>query len=694
MKRRWPWIAALFLLTLLVHSRAGKGEFLFFDDARFVVRNPSIEEVGNPLRFFTDLETPASPDAPTRDIYRPIRTLSYAVISEGWGRESAGPFHALAILLHAATTALLALLLLSAGLHLWPALAGACFWGVHPVSVEVTAWVCSLGDAWCGLFSLLSVFWYAKDRPILASLAFVLALFSKEHALVLPGIWVAWDFFLRPERLRGSVVRAILPGLAIIVAFLLFRHSLDAKMSQLDEPLGGSHLKAALTMLKGLGLYAWTILIPVQSTFQRRIEVPASPLDVSVLAGLAILAALLFGLFRGPRRTRLASAWFLLALIPASNLIVTLKIPTADRFLYLPLMGASFAVGEICQRLKRPVAYAVPALLVLLGVLTSIRIGDFRNDEALLKTWERVNPKDPKLIWAQAAGKARRAVLTMDRAGLAQSRALVAEALHHYELFVRNAAPEETTQIWMEMGELQLKWGTTLQRLGLEEESLDALRASRNSFRAAHALQVQGLGRVIPEEVERAAAMAASLSLRLALPEKSKTFGDDVKTGLAMLEFLEAEFGHDVEMQRAQLWFLTARQRRYEPARVRPILRSVLETLDKLAREGRPNPYLRAQALLVLSILKDRPIDRPGLDEAYALFLEASRQSRQVRLQALFHAAQTRRIVGKTFDEPREVDRARVILDRIPKVAAEERLRITLRLQRLIEVEKSQCASR
>ncbi|MHC4339996.1 MAG: hypothetical protein ACYSX0_07275 [Planctomycetota bacterium] len=694
MNRRWPWIAALFLLTLLVHSKAGKGEFLFFDDARFVVRNPSIDAVGNPLRFFTDLETTASPDAPTRDIYRPIRTLSYAVISEGWSRESAGPFHALAILLHAGTTALLALLLLTAGLSLWPALAGALFWGLHPVNVEVTAWVCSLGDAWCGFFSILAVLWYAKDRPILAYVAFVLALFSKEHALVVPGIWVAWDFYLRPERPSGGgLVRALLPGLAIIVAFLLFRDSLGVKMSQVDEPLGGSHFKAVLTMLKGLGFYTWTILVPFQSTFQKRIEVPASYLDASVLAGLAVLAVLLFGLFRGPRRTRLASAWFLMALIPASNLFVTLKIPTADRFLYLPLMGASFAVGEICQRLKRPVAYAVPLLLVLLGILTSVRIGDFRSDESLLRTWERVSPKDPKLIWAQAAEKAQRAVLTMDTAGFAQSRALVADALHHYELFVRNAAPEETTQIWMEMGELQLAWGGELRRLGYEDESLDALRAARNSFRAAHALQVQGVGRVVPIDVRRAAEMAASLSIRLALPE-SKKFGDDVKTGLAMLDFLEAEFGDDVEMQRAQLWFLTARQRRYEPARVRPILLSVLDTLGKLAKEGRPNPYLRAQALLVLSVLKDRPIDRPGLDEAYDLFLEASRQSRQIRLQALFHAAQTRRIVGRAFGEAGEVDRARVILDRIPKVAEKERLRVTLRLRRLIEVEKSECASR
>ena len=117
---------------------------------------------------------------------------------------------------------------------------------------EVTAWISSLGDAWCGFFCALSILLYAKDRRIPAFVAFVLALFSKEHAVVLPGLWLAWDFYLRRERFKGAWLRAAAPGLAIIVAFLFFRAGLGAKMSQVAEPLGGSRLDAALTMLKGM----------------------------------------------------------------------------------------------------------------------------------------------------------------------------------------------------------------------------------------------------------------------------------------------------------------------------------------------------------------------------------------------------------------------------------------------------------
>ena len=64
---------------LVVHLPAKDGEFLFYDDLRFVAHNPHLDEIGNPARFFTDLDVATSPDATTRDIYRPLRTLAFAV---------------------------------------------------------------------------------------------------------------------------------------------------------------------------------------------------------------------------------------------------------------------------------------------------------------------------------------------------------------------------------------------------------------------------------------------------------------------------------------------------------------------------------------------------------------------------------------------------------------------------------------
>ncbi|MFB3065643.1 MAG: hypothetical protein ACE10D_03915, partial [Planctomycetota bacterium] len=94
------WGAAL--LTLLVHSSAVFGEFVY-DDHRFVEENPAVRSASDPVRFFTDPSTTASPARPAYTIYRPLRTLSYAILGSLGAR---GPllYHLPGILLHALAT--------------------------------------------------------------------------------------------------------------------------------------------------------------------------------------------------------------------------------------------------------------------------------------------------------------------------------------------------------------------------------------------------------------------------------------------------------------------------------------------------------------------------------------------------------------------------------------------------------------
>ena len=240
-------LGVVFLATVLFQAPLLEGEFLFYDDARFVVRNESIEDLSNTGRFFTDLATTASSDAPTQDIYRPLRTFSYAVITSVSGK-NARSFHLASLLFHAATAALLAMVLLEAGLSAWPAAVGALVWGLHPVTVEATAWICSLGDVLCGFFALLSLLLYARDRLVPALLALVVALLGKEAAIVMPGIWLAWDAFLRPDELRRRALRGAAPALGIVLVFLVLRGALiGAGMAQTEQPLGGLSLLCVAT---------------------------------------------------------------------------------------------------------------------------------------------------------------------------------------------------------------------------------------------------------------------------------------------------------------------------------------------------------------------------------------------------------------------------------------------------------------
>ena len=64
--------------AVLAHARGLDGGFVY-DDHRFVVRNRAIESVEDPARFFTDPGTASAAQGVEPDVWRPLRTLAFAV---------------------------------------------------------------------------------------------------------------------------------------------------------------------------------------------------------------------------------------------------------------------------------------------------------------------------------------------------------------------------------------------------------------------------------------------------------------------------------------------------------------------------------------------------------------------------------------------------------------------------------------
>jgi len=692
---RWLFAIAFFV-TLIAQSWVVEGDFLQYDDARFVQRNRAIEDLSNTARFFYDLETTASVDAPTRDIYRPLRSLSYAVITKVAGKD-ARAFHFASLLLHSLSAAVLMLVLRRAGFGSGAALAGALVWGLHPVTVEVTAWISSLGDVECGLLSLLSILAYAGRRRTLAIVLLAFALLAKEAAVVVPGIWLAWDWFLRREETRANVLRAVAPGLALVIAFLVLRGSvLDARMNQLSEPLGGGHANAVRTMLAGYGFYLSTIFFPFGSTADAHVPIQTS-LTLPVLLGTALLALTVTAVFRGPARTRLGATWFLMALVPASNVLVTLKIPTADRFLYLPLMGGGFVVAEACARWPLPARKLVPVSLVLLAALTYGRIQDWRSDAALLAAWKRVNPKSEQVIWMEAAQHAKRAVEAIAEHNPRAAAHHYREAMLLYDTFMRNTQGRRQVPItvWMEAGELSLQWAIFNESLDQPRVYLTAYSAAFTFFRVALERQQAGSGRVVEEEVLRAARVVAQLAARLAdmrNPEIDRT----IATGMKALQFLQRTYGVNTDLEIARLLLAYGvRIRAKEPVRARDAFGRAQAAFDQYEAEGTDGlSYYRAQCIHYRAFLTDRPFDRESVVRAYNLYLKAAGELPAYRYWALYSAARTKCAEGRVFKDPAALQTGRQLLDGIEAEAKKRSVRLPGDLQNRISSERSGCISR
>src|SRR5439155_1216958 len=200
-----PVALTVFLAAVLAHAGSLAGGFVY-DDHRFIEHNPAIASLANVPKFFADPSTASAAAGVEPDIYRPLRTLDFAVDRALFGLSPFG-WHLASVLLHAANAVLVWLLILRLlappkaaspplrpGRHADPrrapllaAAAGAVLFAVHPVTAESVAWVSSRGDLLAWTLVLLALEVLARPggvRTALGAGLVFLACLAKESAVV------------------------------------------------------------------------------------------------------------------------------------------------------------------------------------------------------------------------------------------------------------------------------------------------------------------------------------------------------------------------------------------------------------------------------------------------------------------------------------------------------------------------------
>lgn len=407
MKRKAVLLAALgvFVLAVVAHAPAVGGGWVF-DDHRFIELNPSLEQL-DAASYFTDASTASASEGIQHDIYRPIRTLSYALEAQLFGREDPRPAHVLNVLLHALTALLVFRLLLRLVPGSWPAAAvGAGVFAVHPVTVESVAWVSSRGDILAVLFMVAALLAFEREgwgRTVMGVTLGALACFAKESALVLPALLLLRDLALptgHRVHLRTTILRLGLLGI-VVALYLVARGQVVGELAQVASFPGGSRVATARGMLAGYGWYVKALVWPSGFPFDLHLSIPASFADPRVVVGAGLLlttfAAGLWGMVQRDARLLTFAAWgFLACLVPVSNLIVPLKALVAERFLYPGLVCAVAAIAWAVTRLRgrwRVAALAAVTLAMLALVpLTWQRTRAWESDSTLWETVLRERP--------------------------------------------------------------------------------------------------------------------------------------------------------------------------------------------------------------------------------------------------------------------------------------------------------------
>ncbi len=379
MRPYWSLAVCVFLLLAvgLVFGQTASHEFIAYDDNSFVYENPHVTS-GLTLSGLWWAMT----DGPLGE-WGPLASLSHMLDCHIYGLNPAG-HHLTSVLLHAASSVILFLVLLRMTGDLWPSAWVAAVFAVHPLHVESVAWVAERKDVLSGLFFMLTLgayALYAEHRSLARYLAvagcLALGLMAKLMLVTVPFVLLLLDYwplgrfrgaagtgsqvhrFTGSQVHRGSdtwlgrmpagcqLVMEKLPLLALSAVSCGITLSTHATM-QSDrhlEPL--SFLTRLANALVSYAEYLGQSFYPIDmAVFYPHLgtRLPMAWAGGSFVLLVAITAAVAYCWRRRPYLP-VGWLWFLGMLLPVLGFVGTFPNARADRYTYLSQIGLSIALA-------------------------------------------------------------------------------------------------------------------------------------------------------------------------------------------------------------------------------------------------------------------------------------------------------------------------------------------------------------
>ncbi|MBF0619545.1 MAG: tetratricopeptide repeat protein [Candidatus Omnitrophica bacterium] len=372
---------------------------MFWDDNDFILNNIYIQDWKYWPHFFTDNILAGT--HLLSNYWRPLLQAIFAVEWHLWADWVTG-WHIMSVIFHIADGVLIFILLKRLFQDHWLALFTALVFILHPLQTETVVYANSFGDSLCLFFMLAGLVFFVNRRNsagYLASLAcFALGLMSKELGIILPLLILLCDgILLKRDALGANRYRALLtdllPFLAIAITYAILRATILRFTTTFnyypDDPeFMNNILVRAGAFFQTVPAYIGLMFWPATLQYDRHLEIPRIFWTPEIISGGLIIAGLLL-LIWTLRRKEPAIAfgltWFLITLLPYSNIFVIVNGRIFEHFLYIPLIGVGMAIAGTMRMLTRqrphlkwPLGIAVVLILLALGIRTTWRNTDWR----------------------------------------------------------------------------------------------------------------------------------------------------------------------------------------------------------------------------------------------------------------------------------------------------------------------------
>jgi hypothetical protein len=356
----------LLLAAALVAFGASLGSGFHFDDYA-IFPDPAITAPSGWMQIWTLRQT------------RPLTYLTFWLNYQIGGGDPLG-YHLLNLALHLGVV----LLLYECLRRLMPeaaAVIATAIFAVHPIQAEAVDYIWGRSIVLATLFCLASLHAWLEERPWTAVAWFAAALLAKEEVAAFPLVLLLFN------RKRIAPVASML-ALSIVAAARVVYAAQVTPGAPIALQAGITPWKYFLAQGPVVLRYFRLLLVPYGFTVDPDIGVP--PAWLGLLAWLAIvLIAVTAWRY---------SKWFLaglILLVPSCTIFPAADL-SADRRLYLPMLGFAAAAGYLLARAKpRAIAIAAVAVLALVSVSRTMVWMSERSlwQEAVDRAPDKVRPK-------------------------------------------------------------------------------------------------------------------------------------------------------------------------------------------------------------------------------------------------------------------------------------------------------------
>jgi len=403
--------AILVAVVLLVFGQTWWHPFSAWDDEFNIPGNENLhpvswQGVGNHWR------------EPYGSLYVPVTYTFWAVeswLAAGSSGENAtaelspSVFHAGNILLHTINVLLVWHVLRLVVRSDMPALCGALLYALHPLQVESVAWITEAKGLLSATFGWIALWQHLiamSDESVTnrrgwlrhttAALAFALAILAKPSVAVLPILALLLDVVFFERRWQRSLA-TLAPWFALSLVGLgitAWQQSGEGLRFE-PPPVWQRPFVAGDAVAFYLGKLFFPAPLAIDYSRQPATLLKSSFAYVTWLAPIALVLMLAI-----PQQRRAylgAFALFVVGLLPVLGLVpfaYQVNSTVADRYVYLAMLGPSFAVAWFLSRHSTKFWYgAFAAVVVVLGATSAWQASYWRDDRTLFQHTIDVNPR-------------------------------------------------------------------------------------------------------------------------------------------------------------------------------------------------------------------------------------------------------------------------------------------------------------